>query len=118
MNDTPTTYQLVIRVPRAVNVEVGRLGTFRFPKGTYLYTGSARRHFEARVARHLRQDKTLRWHIDYLLAAHGVRIIEVRRSTEDECRLNQASEGEIVVHGFGASDCRHGCDSHLKRVAG
>ena len=108
------TYQLVIRVYRRVEVTVGRLGTFTFPKGTYVYTGSAKRNFEARIARHLRKDKSLRWHIDYLLTALGVSVIEVRRASSAECELNQTIDGEIVAPGFGASDCKHGCGSHLK----
>ena len=117
MMPTPRTYQLVIRVDRPLSLAVGRLGTFDFPTGLYCYTGSARRHFEARIARHLRRDKNLRWHIDYLLAATGVSVREVRRSSEGECALNQATDGAIVAPGFGASDCRRGCGSHLKRVA-
>lgn len=111
-----TTYQLHIRVAHPVRVEVGRFGTFDFPAGNYVYTGSARRNFEARIARHLRRDKTLRWHIDYLLAAPGVAVLEVLRSMTPECELNRATPGEIPVPGFGASDCRHGCASHLKRL--
>lgn len=116
MPEVPTTYQLFIRVARAVHVRVGRLGEIDFPAGHYIYTGSARRNFEARVARHLRREKTLRWHIDYLLAAPGVTIQDVRRAHDPECALNQATAGEIVAQGFGASDCRHGCGSHLKRL--
>jgi Uri superfamily endonuclease len=112
----PHTYQLVIRVTRPVEIAVGRLGLCSFQKGTYVYTGSAKRNFEARIARHLRKEKTLRWHIDYLLAAPGVSVTDVLRSDVEECELNQGSAGEIVVPGFGASDCRHGCGSHLKRL--
>jgi len=112
------TYQLLIRVARPVRVVVGRLGRFEFPAGDYVYTGSAKRNFEARIARHLRQDKALRWHIDYLLTTRGVSVTGVRRSCQDECTLNQAATGEIVAKGFGASDCRRGCGSHLKRVSG
>ena len=111
------TYQLLIRVSRPVQVTVGRFGTFDFPAGWYVYTGSARRNFEARVRRHLSPHKTLRWHIDYLLAAPGVAIRDVRRTTEAECALNQQLAGEVIVAGFGASDCRAGCVSHLKRLA-
>ena len=75
---------------------------------------SGNRNFEARVARHLRQDQTLRWHIDYLLAAPGVNVAQVIRSTVDECALNQATPGASPAPGFGASDCRNGCGSHLK----
>lgn len=108
------TYQLLIDIARPVRVVVGRLGRFDFPAGRYIYTGSARRHFEARVARHLRQEKALRWHIDYLLAAPGTRIAGVRRYVEDECAISRATPGTVPVPGFGASDCRAGCGSHLK----
>ena len=110
----PVTYQLKIELPRRVRCVVGRLGEFDFPAGRYVYTGSARQHLEARIARHLRAEKTLRWHIDYLLAAPGARVVQVVRSTRGECRLNRATVGGVVVPGFGASDCRAGCGAHLK----
>lgn len=112
----PRTYQLLIEVTEPVGVCVGRLGTFDFPVGRYVYTGSALRNFEARVDRHLSTVKRTHWHIDYLLAASGVRVIEVLRYCEAECLINQRTEGEILVAGFGASDCRAGCGSHLKRL--
>ncbi len=114
MTGATRTYQLIIRVARPVDVVVGWFGAYTFPAGAYVYTGSARRNLEARVARHLRQEKTPRWHIDYLLMAPGVTVREVRRSEIDECALNQATAGTIPVPGFGASDCRRGCGSHLK----
>ncbi len=108
------TYQLLIEVTRPVRVTVGRLGQFTFPAGRYVYTGSARRNFEARVARHLRHAKALRWHIDYLLAATEVCVVGVRRYVDEECAINRATPGSLPVPGFGASDCRAGCGSHLK----
>jgi Uri superfamily endonuclease len=111
------TYQVIFRLAAAATVTVGRFGTFVFPAGTYCYTGSARRNFEARLQRHLARTKRLRWHIDYLLAAPGVTIVEVRRSSVPECELNQATVGDTPVAGFGASDCRAGCRSHLKLIA-
>lgn len=113
----PTTYQLLIRVPCGVQLQVGRLGCFDFPPGIYCYTGSAKRNFEARVARHLCREKKRRWHIDYLLLAPGVVVTEVLRSHAPECALNQQVPGRVVVPGFGASDCRAGCGSHLKWLA-
>lgn len=110
----PVTYQLLIEITRPLRVNIGRFGKHNFPAGRYIYTGSARRNFEARIARHLRCEKTLRWHIDYLLAAPGVGIAGVRRYGEDECAINQATPGRVLVPGFGASDCRMGCGSHLK----
>lgn len=114
----PTSYQLVIDVAAAVRVTVGRLGSFDFPAGRYIYTGSARRGVEARIGRHLRRDKPLHWHVDYLLAAPGVHVVDTRRSAAAECVLNQRTAGRIVAPGFGASDCRAGCGSHLKWLAG
>ncbi len=109
-----TSYQLRIRVDQPLRLAIGRLGSFDFPAGDYVYTGSAKRNFEARIARHLRKEKALRWHIDYLLAASGVDVTEVVRSDTDKCALNQTTAGRVPVPGFGASDCKHGCGGHLK----
>ena len=114
--DTLRTYQLLIDVSRPIRVRVGRLGEFDFLPGLYLYTGSALRNYEARIRRHLSSTKKVHWHVDYLLAASGVSVREVRRFTETECLINHRTSGEVVVPGFGASDCRAGCCSHLKRV--
>ena len=117
MPSTPkrlVSYQLLIDVPRAVHCAIGRAGVFDFPAGRYVYTGSARRHLEARIARHLRPEKKAHWHIDYLLAAPGVTVAAVRRSAIDECRLNRNSPGSVPVPGFGATDCRACCGAHLK----
>jgi Uri superfamily endonuclease len=107
-------YQLVLQVAQPLRIEVGRLGRLRLAAGRYVYTGSARRNLEARIARHVRPEKRLRWHIDYLLAQPGVRLVRVRRSRLPECALNQRTRGTIPVPGFGASDCLAGCGSHLK----
>lgn len=108
------SYALFIRVARLEKITVGRLGSFVFAAGDYNYSGSARKNICARVNRHLRQEKKLRWHIDYLLAAASVKITKVRISTMAECRLVTAGGGEVVVAGFGASDCACGCGSHLR----
>lgn len=114
-------YILWLRLPRAVRVRVGRLGEAAFPPGLYAYVGSAQRNRGARIRRHLRVEKPLRWHIDYLRPygeVVGVTYVEGRR--EDECRLVAAVcdslPGERVFPGFGASDCR--CGGHLVRVRG
>lgn len=111
-----TAYQLLIRVSQPVSVRVGRLGHFYFPAGDYIYTGSARCNMESRIARHLRKEKKLRWHIDYLMVDPHVQVIRVKRSRKDECLLNQFVGGTVIVPGFGASDCRSGCGSHLRYV--
>lgn len=106
----------MIEVVRPVRVQVGRFGEYVFPKGMYIYTGSALRNFEARIRRHLSPVKKMRWHIDYLLTSPSVRVLEVRRFSDAECAVNQRTQGSVPVPGFGASDCRSGCGSHLKRL--
>ncbi|MBS0393601.1 MAG: GIY-YIG nuclease family protein [Proteobacteria bacterium] len=112
----PRSYQLLIEIRRPVRRIIGRLGTCTLAPGFYVYTGSARRGLEARIARHLRRHKSLRWHIDFVLAAKQVGVVGVRRSWIAECRLNAMTGGGIPIDGFGASDCRSGCGAHLKRV--
>ena len=118
--ETPAhrTYQLLIEVPETLAVCVGRLGVWHFPAGLYCYTGSAVCNFEARIRRHLAPAKKMHWHIDYLLAAPGVRVREVLRHSDGECAVNRRVTGQIVVPGFGASDCSAHCCSHLKRIDG
>jgi Uri superfamily endonuclease len=108
------SYQLAIEVQRPVHCVIGRLGAFDFPTGCYVYTGSAKRGLEARISRHLRSEKAMRWHVDYLLGIPGVKVTKVVRSRRSECCLNQASPGNVLIPGFGASDCKSGCGAHLK----
>jgi Uri superfamily endonuclease len=110
------SYQLHIRVSRTLRLRIGRLGAFDFPRGSYVYTGSARKNLEARLARHLSSDKARRWHIDYLLMAEGVKVQRVVRSRLPECALNRAVPGKTEVKSFGSSDCTAQCGSHLKRL--
>jgi Uri superfamily endonuclease len=108
------SYQLKIEVCKPVRVAVGRMGTLLFPAGSYVYTGSARKNIEARVRRHLTGGGSKRWHVDYLLAEPHVRITAVKMSTSGECALNRRTRGAVLFPGFGSSDCRSGCRSHLK----
>ena len=61
------SYVLLIKLPREKIITIGRLGTIQFPGGCYAYVGSAMNGLKARLDRHLRGDKKLHWHIDYLL---------------------------------------------------
>ncbi len=108
------SYSLFIRVEKPQTIMIGRLGRFVFPAGNYIYSGSARKNILARLNRHLRKEKKLRWHIDYLLNAVNVKIVKLLLSTIPECDLVAAGGGKVVVSGFGASDCRSGCGSHLR----
>lgn len=111
------SYTIFITLKEDAIIRIGQLGTFMFPKGDYAYTGSARKNIQRRIARHYRRErKKLRWHIDFLLNHHAVRIIRVEISDLEECVLNQSINGEIIIPGFGASDCKYHCRSHLKRL--
>ncbi|MDE2058599.1 MAG: GIY-YIG nuclease family protein [candidate division NC10 bacterium] len=113
---TRGNYQLILYLPKATALQVGRRGTFLFPAGRYVYTGSALNGVERRLARHQRQNKRLHWHIDYFLRyarITSIRIFPTPRNVE--CALNRKvlrrPEAQVIAKGFGSSDCR--CVSHL-----
>lgn len=113
---TPGVYHLIIRLERRTVIRVGRLGRVEFPEGWYVYTGSARGGMEARVARHRRRRKPLRWHIDYLLRrARVVEVVAIPTQERIECARNQAvlalPGARVAAPRFGSSDCR--CAAHL-----
>ena len=85
-----------------------------FPIGSYVYTGSAKKNIDKRIERHLSKKKNLHWHIDYLLNSDAVKIIDTKKSEMTECVLNKKTNGTIIIHGFGSSDCNLNCKSHLK----
>ena len=108
------SYQLHIYLQASATIAVGMLGACTFPQGTYIYTGSVGRNIEARVARHLRARKKLRWHIDYLLNHACSCVLKVSLSADSECELNQSTRGTILIPRFGSTDCTSSCGSHLK----
>lgn len=107
------TYVLLIRVPYDTMLSVGELGKLSFKAGYYAYVGSALSGLKKRVGRHLKREKTLHWHIDYLLTrGQVVDVIQAQSKTRKECKI----AGELAKHfpsiqGFGSSDCH--CRSHL-----
>jgi Uri superfamily endonuclease len=115
-------YQLFIHINKEIELKIGKLGTFQFSVGNYIYTGSAMKNLHQRVARHQRKEKKLKWHIDYLLNNENVTITHIKiykSETKDECKINQNSINEfnasIPVNGFGSSDCKI-CISHLIKI--
>ena len=96
--------------------QVGALGQVHLAAGPYGYVGSARRGLMARLARHARRRKPLRWHIDWLARpADPAGAIAWPWREGRECLLAQAlvqtATGRRAVPRFGASDCR--CGGHL-----
>lgn len=114
-------YQLKINVKKTASIEIGALGLCRFERGIYIYTGSAMKNLSKRVARHRRNEKKLRWHIDYLLSHPSVIIVEVTihpSANKEECLHNQLlikQGAKPLIKGFGSSDCR-ACPSHLLKI--
>jgi Uri superfamily endonuclease len=112
------SYVLIVKLEEAKNIEIGRLGVFLFPRGYYAYTGSAMNGISQRVRRHISQKKKLRWHIDYLLSYGKVEeAIILGSEAKIECGINQMVKallkGRIIAPGFGSSDCKEKCGSHL-----
>ena len=110
------TYALVILLPRTQTIRGGARGTFKFPRGYYVYIGSALNGLGTRIARHCRKEKKRFWHIDYML--EHARIVDVWTQVSArrlECRWARAAlalpTARVVAPRFGASDC--GCSAHL-----
>ena len=107
-------YIVVFYLAEARDISVGKLGGFGFRKGVYFYAGSAQRNLSARLERHSKKSKPMRWHIDYLsIRAEMLGAITVGGPRRRECELAKELAGmfELAAPGFGASDCR--CGGHL-----
>ncbi len=114
-------YCIIIEVKKDSSVKIGALGKIKFKKALYCYVGSAMNNLEKRIKRHLKKDKKLHWHIDYLLKNKNTEIKKVfyKESTKrEECKIADfVSKNSInSINGFGCSDCR--CKSHLFVIRG
>jgi len=110
-------YVLVLYLAEREAIEVGQRGTEVFSPGWQVYVGSAKRNLASRLARHCRDEKRLKWHIDYLRQhAPLVQTWVFPWCRGGECRLARRLEqiGRREAQQFGASDCR--CGGHLLRV--
>ena len=100
----------------------GKLGRARLRKGYYLYTGSALGRgavsLERRIERHMKRQKRLRWHVDYLTSRPECNVtgaVYVVSDVRLECKVNSLLSNELkvspVLLKIGASDCK--CNGHL-----
>jgi len=117
-------YTLILFLSKETRLKVGKLGTQRFPRGYYAYTGSAlgvgSSSLKHRILRHLRRKKRKFWHIDFLLGHKNVRLtgfVATQINRKEECNINHhikaKEKAKIPVPHFGASDCKKNCGSHL-----
>ncbi len=107
-------YVLLIAIVSPVGISLPKRPDVQLAPGQYLYCGSAYGPggIRARVARHFRKDKLVRWHVDRLTVA-GRTLGAWVFPGGDECALVEIlNEFPAAMPGFGASDCRR-CASHL-----
>ena len=116
MGNVKGTYALVLTLDKETTISVGKLTSFSFPAGYYLYVGSALGGLFPRVRRHIQGGGKMYWHIDYL--RQKAEVVEVWYMVSDkrlECSWYEAAadmpEAQVPVAGFGSSGC--GCYSHL-----
>lgn len=107
-------YMVVMEMEEDTSISIGAKGMMTFPKGWYVYVGSAKRNLTARLKRHQRKRKNMHWHIDYLRQHCQVTaLIPIR--TADDLEHDIAKVVASVAHwsmpGFGCTDCD--CTSHL-----
>jgi len=121
---TTGIYVLLLFVSEEITLTIGKLGINNFTRGYYSYTGSAfgngATSLKNRIMRHLSKEKRKFWHIDYLLADERVSVEAVIVAETDkkvECETNQYIKktigAKVPIMGFGSSDCRKNCRSHL-----
>lgn len=112
-------YLLFLNISRDIKIRVGSLGLVNLPAGVYVYVGSAQNSVEARVRRHLKKRKTLRWHIDYLTSSKDVEplyVVVLPLPKNYECRIARILQenDSRSINNFGASDCK--CRTHLYNI--
>ena len=112
------SYLLLLHLDAPGRLTIGRLGTFDFPAGWLVYTGSALGSggLRGRLNHHLAPVKKPHWHVDYLRQAAVCREVwyavgDVSFEHAWASTLLQLPDTSIPVARFGASDCR--CPAHL-----
>lgn len=115
----PGAYVLAIELPRPFVLALPKKAAVTLAPGCYLYCGSAKGPggLRARIARHMRRGKPIRWHIDNLTeAGHVLGAWTIIGG--NECQLVAfVAHLPMPIDGFGSSDCRS-CRSHLLRWPG
>ena len=116
----PGIYVVVGYLSRIFQLEIPSFGEFILHPGYYCYCGSAKGPggLQARINRHLKRNTKKFWHFDYLKEhLHITQIWWLMGENNDECETAQfladRQGAEIPVNGFGSSDCKKGCVSHL-----
>jgi Uri superfamily endonuclease len=109
-------YMLILGLSVRKNILTGKLGLFSFPKGFYIYIGSASGlgGIRGRLKHHFNISVKPHWHIDYLRKeADLVNVFYINSPKELEHALAAKLQTifNIPILKFGSSDCK--CNSHL-----
>jgi Uri superfamily endonuclease len=111
------TYVLVFEAKTEQKVQVGKQGVIDLKPGFYAYIGSAfgPGGLKSRIGRHLKKNKKLKWHIDYVREYLDVVDMYYSESKEKlECKWAAIFAEDAAIpplKGFGSSDCK--CFSHF-----
>ena len=107
------SYLLLMLLPKEERITIGQQGELLFPKGYYVYVGSALHGLEQRIHRHLKKEKKLYWHIDYFLQKASIVDVFYKESiVRQECEIAHHFASYVPsIPSFGCSDCS--CLSHL-----
>jgi len=113
-------YTIVFRLEERTRQKLHRFNEVVFTPGYYFYCGSAHGSggLKSRIARHLTKSSKKFWHIDYLKDLLFPIEVWYQASLEkNECSFcktfHDQMGGEIPIKGFGSSDCKNKCESHL-----
>lgn len=120
ISKNPGVYALIIYIKDNISITLAK-NTHYFSPGYYVYLGSAKQYggIKSRVNRHLKKNKKLRWHIDYLTSNSLVNIeaiIYAKTKIFKECtfiKILKKNYFEIASKNFGSSDCKENCGAHL-----
>lgn len=107
-------YMIVLFLPEDRDILIGSRGMMHFPRGFYVYTGSAKKNLDQRMARHRRIRKKKHWHMDYFRPyTEWAGALPIRTADDLEHDLAQAVRriAGWEIPGFGCTDCS--CSSHL-----
>lgn len=113
----PGTYILILKADLYHDLIVGKKGPIKIRPGFYGYAGSAMGPggLGARIGRHMKKKKLMRWHIDYLRRHMDLfQIWYTLGNKKLECRWAKGLiriGGTPLEPGLGASDCK--CRSHV-----
>jgi len=112
------SYAIIFHLTSHKNLRIGKLGEFLFPRGYYVYVGSAfgSGGLKSRIYHHLKLSTKPHWHVDYFrkkAAPVEVWVSEYKERQEHRWALvlNRLKGAAIPSPGFGSSDCK--CLTHL-----